>query len=348
MKTNAHKPRHRRTNVGRKQNAHIETGITVFGLACFGVFGVTYAMMLPLMQEQPATQSVAVLNTATTTPDGPNAYAHISLIGKAAIVYDLTTGQTLYAQNANASLPLASVTKLLTLYAAAHVLQPTSPVTMTPDSVAETNDAADVGFKEGETFSFEDLARLTLAASSNNGAQAIDDAATAAQTTNTTSLLAGAAASIGLTQTHATNGTGLDINSEVAGGYGSAHDVAVLAGALLKEDPLIAQATTLPSVSITSAQGYAHTFANTDIDVTHIPDPLLSKTGYTDLAGGNLVVVYDAAINHPVAIVVLGSTESGRFTDVQQLVSATLAHFAGTVPPAAPVTNSPTASTTSI
>jgi D-alanyl-D-alanine carboxypeptidase (penicillin-binding protein 5/6) len=349
MKTNHRKTRTRRSSVGRRPNAHIATGIAVFGLVSFGVFGVTYAMMLPLLQTQPATQSVAVLNTATTTPSGPNAYAQISLIGKSAIVYDLTTGQTLYAQNSNAELPLASITKLLTLYAAANVLQPTSPVTMTPDSVAETNDAADAGFKKGETFSFEDLARLTLAASSNNGAQAIADAATAAQTSNTTSLLAGAAASIGLTQTHATNGTGLDINSEVAGGYGSAHDIAVLAGALLKQDPLIAQATTLPSISITSQQGDTHTFANTDIDVTHLPDPLLSKTGYTDLAGGNLVVVYDAAINHPVAIVVLGSTESGRFTDVQQLVSATLAHFAGTLPAApVPTSNFINASSTSV
>jgi D-alanyl-D-alanine carboxypeptidase len=83
---------------------------------------------------------------------------------------------------------------------------------------------------------------------------------------------------------------------------------------------------------VTSSDGVVHTFANTDLDVTHIPDPLLSKTGYTDLAGGNLVVVYDAGINHPIAVVVLGSTENGRFTDVQQLVNATLAHFGGVKP----------------
>jgi hypothetical protein len=32
--------------------------------------------------------------------------------------------------------------------------------------------------------------------------------------------------------------------------------------------------------------------------------------------------------------VVLGSTETGRFTDVSQLVNATLAHFASTTPAA--------------
>ena len=56
---------------------------------------------------------------------------------------------------------------------------------------------------------------------------------------------------------------------------------------------------------------------------------LLSKTGLTDLAGGNLSLVFDVGIGHPVAVVVLGSTKSARFTDGVELVHATLAHFAG-------------------
>ena len=305
--------------------------------ACAAVFVITgiigYAgfLMSQAADRHTAALYAPVPNTVTA-PSGPNAYAHVSLIGKAAIVYDLTNGHTVYAQNSNTALPLASITKLLTLYAASGILSPSSTVTMSANSVAQTNDAADAGFKAGESFTFEDLGRLTLAASSNNGAEAITEAANAVHTTDTSSLLAGAAAAVGLTQTHATNATGLDVNEQIAGGYGSAHDVAVLAGALLQKAPLIAQATTLPYVSITSTQGAVHTFSNTDVDVTHIPDPLLSKTGYTDLAGGNLVVVYDAAINHPVAIVVLGSTQDGRFADVQQLMNATLAHFAGIAP----------------
>ncbi len=272
-------------------------------------------------------------NTATTTPsNAPDAYAHLSLIAKAAIVYDLTDNQILYEKNAFTPLPLASITKLLTLYAASEILSPASTITMTPDSVENINDTADTGFKVGESFTFEDLARLTLAASSNNGAQAIADAADSARGSSTATLLSEAAKSIGLSQLTATNPTGLDIDQEVSGAYGSAHDIAVLAGALLKKAPHIAEATTLPLVSIESADGVAHSFSNTDLDITHLPDPLLSKTGYTDLAGGNLVVVYDAGINHPVAVVVLGSTESGRFTDVQQLVNATLAHFGSITP----------------
>ena len=328
-------PKHSRAHTSRthKKNhkPHIYAAcgaVVLFVGFCVYVFFANPTLFSPA----PKTPPLVTIATSTPLMQGPDAYTHINLIGKSAIVYDLQTGETLYAQDAHTSRPLASITKLLTLYAAANTLPGSAVITMTPDSVAEVNDAADAGFHEGESFAFEDIARLTLAASSNSGAEAIAEAADAARSTDTSSLLAAAASSAGLTATHASNGSGLDISSTVSGGYGSAQDIAILAGALLKKAPLIAAATTQPYVSITSLQGTTHTFVNTNIDVTHIPNPLLSKTGYTDLAGGNLVVVYDAAINHPVAIVVLGSTESGRFTDVQQLMNATLAHFGGIMP----------------
>lgn len=264
---------------------------------------------------------------ASTTPAAPQAYANISLIGKAAIVYDLTNGQTLYAQNAYTPLPLASITKLLTVYAASNVLRPDSVVTMTPYALTQNGSAADVGFRDGETFHFEDMARLTLTASSNVGAEAIAEAAASAENTNTTSLLSTAAQQAGLTEIQASNASGLDTSATAAGSYGSAHDVAVLAGELLKKEPRIAAATTQSSISIRSLRGTRHRFANTDTYFTKYPGLLLSKTGYTDLAGGNLVLVVDAGANHPVAIVVLGSTKNDRFTDVSRLKAATFAHF---------------------
>jgi hypothetical protein len=42
------------------------------------------------------------------------------------------------------------------------------------------------------------------------------------------------------------------------------------------------------------------------------------------LAGGNLVVVFDAGIDHKIIVSVLGSTKEERFSDVEKLVWATL------------------------
>jgi D-alanyl-D-alanine carboxypeptidase len=85
---------------------------------------------------------------ATTTPTNADAYSHLNLIAKSAIVYDLTDGKVLYAQNAYEQLPLASITKLLTLYAATSVLSPSSTVTMTPVALSQDGDAADNGFTD--------------------------------------------------------------------------------------------------------------------------------------------------------------------------------------------------------
>lgn len=256
-----------------------------------------------------------------------NAYEDVVLSAKAAIVYDLTTGEVLYEKNAEAQLPLASLTKLLTLYAAANALTDTAPVAMTAKAIATKGEN---GFIEGEVFTFEDAARMALVASSNDAAEAITEAAAKiGNAANGTSLLASAASAIGLTQTYALNGTGLDENGEISGGYGSAHDMALLAEALLKRVPGIMRASIDPFITVRSLSGNSYTLKNTNPEVSHIPGLMLSKTGYTDLAGGNLAVVFDAGIGHPVAVVVLGSTKEERFTDVDRLVRATSAQFAG-------------------
>ena len=142
-------------------------------------------------------------------------------------------------------------------------------------------------------------------------------------------MLAGAAAALGLSQTYALNGSGLDVNASVSGGYGSAYDLARLAGALVEQSPAIAEATTKSSAQAVSKEGRSFKVINTDPMINTIPHLLLSKTGYTDLAGGNLALIFDSGIGHPIAIVVLGSSQKSRFTDGSALVAATLAHFAG-------------------
>lgn len=263
---------------------------------------------------------------ATSTPVAPDAFMSINLIGRAAIVYDLTTGQTLYSLSADRQLPLASLTKLLTIYAGTQAFSFSTPIKVSSTSIAVEGES---GFYPGEVFTFRELARFALVASSNDAAEAIAEEAAARRATSTRDALAAAASAAGLSKTYATNGSGLDVSPEVAGGYGSARDVALLAGEIVRKAPEIARDTAEPSVTIRSTTGIPHTLPNTNQAAMTVPGILLSKTGYTDLAGGNLVVVFDAGIDHPVAVVVLGSTRDGRFTDVDRLIDATRRYFAG-------------------
>ncbi len=253
-----------------------------------------------------------------------SSFTDIKINAKSAIVYDLATRKVIYAKNAYKQLPLASITKLLTTYSAVKELGAKAPITITQSDIATEGNS---GLSSGETFRLDDLARITLTASLNDGAVALARVSSKRASTTTSNLLASAASAIGLSQTYAINGSGLDFSKTISGGYGSAHDVAVLAGALIKEAPYITEATTHLKITATSTSGVVHTRENTNRQVGKTYGILLSKTGYTDLAGGNLVVVFDASIEHPIAVVVLGSTEKERFTDVDTLISATLSEL---------------------
>lgn len=305
--------------LAQRRRSNREVGITL--LIASGVLALFLYFPLGLGVKGSTTPPVTV---ATSTV--PDAFASVPLEATAAIVYDLATHKTLFEKNADAQLPLASLTKLLTVYAALHELGASTPVTIPADvTLLEAPHA----FSVGQTFALADLARLTLTASLNDGAAAIIEATAARENRTQTEALASAAAALDLAQTYAVNGSGLDMNTTISGGYGSARDLALLAGALVDTAPDIAKATTRPTASASAKDGKSFTVTNTDPIVNSIPHMLLSKTGYTSLANGNLALVFDVGIGHPIAVVVLGSSKQARFTDGSALVAATLAHFAG-------------------
>lgn len=258
------------------------------------------------------------------------AFANMSLDAEAAIVYDLALGKTFYVKNADAQLPLASLTKLLTVYSALTILPGETLITIPPE-VGRLDGPRTLS--AGQTFSLTDLARITLTASLNDGAEAIASAAAGREGRSKAEMLSAVAAALELSQTYAVNGNGLDVSVALSGGYGSARDVARLAGALVARAPDIASATTYESARAVSTNGTTVSVRNTNQAIATIPHLLLSKTGLTDLAGGNLALVFDAGIGHPIAVVILGSSQVARFTDGSVLVAATFAHFAGTNAP---------------
>ena len=303
--------------LARRTRGLREAGVAlVIASAILAVF-----LFIPLAPGHSKAVSGAI---ATTTSQAPFITAPIE--AKAAIVYDLATGETLYEKNAGAQLPLASLTKLLTVYAAVSTLSRETLITVSSEAArAEAPHA----FAVGTAFTLTDLARLTLTASLNDGAIAIAQATALSQGLSTAETLAAAASALDLEETYAINGNGLDVNTVVSGGYGSARDIARLAGALVVHASDIALATTEESTEAYSVDGALYRVKNTDPMTATIPRLLLSKTGFTDLAGGNLALVFDAGIGHPIAVVVLGSSKEARFTDGLALVAAALAHFAG-------------------
>jgi D-alanyl-D-alanine carboxypeptidase (penicillin-binding protein 5/6) len=124
------------------------------------------------------------------------------------------------------------------------------------------------------------------------------------------------------------NPTGLDIDQNQAGAFGTAREVTFLLEYILQNYPNILEPSTFTATRVYNEAGSYHSAENTNPIVTQIPNLLASKTGYTDIAGGNLTIAFDAGYNRPVIVTVLGSSFDGRFTDVKKLVNAVTASLA--------------------
>lgn len=256
--------------------------------------------------------------TAVLFPNTPNISAD-ALLAKSAIIYDPTNGHVLFAKAADQSLPLASLTKLMTAQIVLGNVSPNTTVTITKQDLAPGGDW-DGGLKVGDLVSVGSLLKIGLIASSNDAIAA----AAAAAGPNYLALMNTEAASLGLTKTHFLNPTGLDVDATTSGAYGSAYDVARLAANFYTHYPQYFELTQNQSVSV-ERDGEPVLGAATAAPLLATPGFIAAKTGYTDLAGGNLVALFDVEIGHPLVAVVLGSTEAGRFTDMLALIKATRA-----------------------
>jgi len=242
------------------------------------------------------------------------ALADSALIAKSAILYDTGTGRVLYQKNAYEQVPLASLTKLMAVQTVLSVKSPDTPVQITR---SDLNPSGDSGFKVGQTVNLGDLIKFALVASSNDAMEA----AAASLGDGSINKMNAAAAAMGLTKTHFFNATGLDISTTASGAYGSAYDVARLAAIFYKDHPDFFELTTRPEVSI-NQNGKELKAGATATPLQGIPGFVAAKTGYTDLAGGNLVAVFDLEPGLTVIAAVLGSTHEGRFSDVAALITA--------------------------
>ena len=258
----------------------------------------------------------------------PNPFENLKIEAKSAVVFDINSGEFIFEKNADTVRPLASVTKLMTIYVASKYLNDDDLITVYYTDLLPEGDS---GLYADEIWKFSDLAKFTLMISSNDGASAI--------ASNVGMKIVGTddpdigrrefilemnktADSLGLKQSYFLNPSGLDLADDKSGSYGTAKDLAILMKELLNSAPEILYYTKYLDGNFTSVSGLDHLAVNTNQAVDDLPVVLGSKTGFTDLAGGNLVLGFEAGIGKPMVVVVLGSSVEGRFTDAVALAKA--------------------------
>lgn len=267
----------------------------------------TVATVNSVKQQLVATSSASIFNK--------EAFADIEIEGKAFVVYDVVYNDVLAGNNETKILPLASLTKVMTALSATMHNSKQDTVVIQPRNI---DGGYDLGLKKGQTWSLSELLKYMLVFSSNDGAEAVAD--TFGGKENFLLQMNTDAQSLGLNFVF-TDPTGLDNNGKV-GGLGSALDTAKLFGVARARVPEILDATTKKRQTVIASGGRISGVPNTNQEIENFPGAVASKTGYTDLAGGNLGVVVDVTIGRPVVIIVLGSTREGRFRDVSILYKA--------------------------
>jgi len=199
------------------------------------------------------------------------------------ILFDTKNATSVLEYNSNEKYPLASLTKLMTTYVA----------------------LSDCGYGDREKI------KHMLVISSNEDADSIADEC--GGETSFVNKMNSSAKELGLNMTFE-NPSGLDKASDtVATAFGDSYSVAKLITLISREYPDVLEATT---------HNYYDGTPNTNYFTDVWPFLIGSKTGFTDVAGGNLATIFSTSPDKNIVIVVLGSTREGRFEDVYKLLKA--------------------------
>lgn len=222
-------------------------------------------------------------------------FKDVHLEAKSGYVLDVFQNKVIFNKNAGEQLPLASLTKIMTAIVAKEVYN--------------------LNNKYLTEESFKELTTTMLVESSNDAASIIAKSMEAGGAINFVGLMNKKAGEMGLPKTIFSNPTGLDLSSTAAGAYGSAEEVAKLLLYGYKKYPDVFEVTKYAEV-----ESNGQMIANKNELVKKLPNIVAGKTGLTDLAGGNLAVLFGSG-QQLFAVVVLGSTEQGRFSDVEILIN---------------------------
>lgn len=229
----------------------------------------------------------------------------------------------LFQRNIDEKLPIASLTKIMAAAILLNKAEPKKEVMVKYSHVMTEGENGDLVV--GEKLSFANLLKIMLIASSNDAAEVIAEAV-GEKLRNSDNILKsprdffveamnGAAINWGLESTYFATPTGLS-DDDVS----SARDLAFLTSRLLAEYPLIWEISALRAADARDSSGLInHHLVNTNELLFTFDDIIGGKTGYTETAGGCIIIIKKAPKqDENVIYIVLGSGD--RFLNVKILM----------------------------
>jgi len=228
----------------------------------------------------------------------------------------------LLANSADLSLPVASLTKLMTALVVFDNSQDyplARTITVPGEAIKQSEDFGSL--KIGDKLSVENLLRIMLIESSNDAAWALSDVI---GTDGFVEKMNQKAEALGLKNTHFINPTGLDIDDSIPPSYNfsTVRDLALISKYILNNYPTIFEISSLNSYEILDAENNFHHLAINRNELLNLNSHVIGgKTGYTDTAGGCMILILkDDNGNHIINVILGAVSQQARFEEMKKLV----------------------------
>ena len=153
--------------IHHSKHHHIDSAF-IYGLAVLSI--VALSNVERMLMHRVHKSVVAPYKKTEIAMFNKEAFSNIKIRGKAYVVYDIVGQKVIAGKNENTVLPLASLTKVMTAITARSHYNRKSLITIRPSSMDE---GYDLGLRNGQVWTLDELLKYTLVFSSNDGAQAI-------------------------------------------------------------------------------------------------------------------------------------------------------------------------------
>ena len=251
----------------------------------------------------------------------------LAVKAKGAVLMDLGSGTVLYEQDAHTRLPIASVTKIMTLLLVLEAIEEgrvawTDPVTCS--ATAAGIGGSQIWLEPGEIMTVEELVKAAAVVSANDACGAL-----AEHLCGSIPVFVAAmnerAAQLGMEDTEFKDCSGLDDT-----GYSCAYDVALMSRELMKHGEI----ERFTTIWMDSLRGGASQLVNTNKLLRHYTGATGLKTGTTNAAGHCLAATARREGTSFVAVVLGCATTNDRWEGARTLLDYGFAHYVTYTPSA--------------
>lgn len=267
-----------------------------------------------------AVSAAAIVNTDSFVDKAAD-QTNFDVPCKAALLMDEGTGQILYAKNADEKLPIASITKVMTmllvfeaLEAGRFAVSDTVPISAHAYSMG----GSQIWLEPGEIFTVDELLKAVAVSSANDAAVALAEFVGGSEGVFC-DMMNKRAQQLGMTNTHFVNACGLDADGHLS----TAYDVAVMSRELMKHQKVFEYTT----IWMDYLRGGETQLVNTNKMLHSYSGTTGLKTGTTGKAG---VCISATAKRGDLSLiaVVLGSDDSTqRFDAAKKLLDFGFSNF---------------------